>query len=124
MLKKLEGVFEEWGSGDTGLRTAMLCGYLRYGFEDEALRYGFEDEALRLLSWFLESGVVANAKMLVCVLNLCSRRADFELGRVVHSEDAFMLFSRMLSDGFAPNEFTVWSVLKACGEEKALKFGK
>ncbi|PWA58276.1 pentatricopeptide repeat (PPR) superfamily protein [Artemisia annua] len=150
----------------------MLCGYLRYGFEDEALR---------LFSGFLESGVRANAKTLVCVLNLCSRRADFELGRVVHgwvvkggfgnlfvesglvyfysqcgrldeafrvfdrmrerdvvcwttmitacsqngqSEDAFVLFSRMVSDGFAPNEFTVCSVLKACGEEKALKFGR
>ncbi|GJS33938.1 probable alpha,alpha-trehalose-phosphate synthase [UDP-forming] 11 [Tanacetum coccineum] len=39
--------------------TAMLCGYLRYRFEDEALR---------LFLGFLESGIMANAKMLVCLI--------------------------------------------------------
>ncbi|CAN0917303.1 Pentatricopeptide repeat-containing protein At4g18520, chloroplastic [Linum grandiflorum] len=38
--------------------------------------------------------------------------------------EAFGLLSRMLSSGLSPNEFTVCSVLKACGEEKALKFGR
>ncbi|GMP46130.1 hypothetical protein CsSME_00014404 [Camellia sinensis var. sinensis] len=39
-------------------------------------------------------------------------------------EDAFLLFSRMLLEGFAPNEFTVCSVLNACGDEEELKFGR
>lgn len=39
-------------------------------------------------------------------------------------EEAFSMFSRMLSDGFCPNEFTVCSVLKACGEQRALRSGR
>ncbi|GAB4828555.1 hypothetical protein Ancab_018215 [Ancistrocladus abbreviatus] len=39
-------------------------------------------------------------------------------------EQAFMIFSKMLSDGYFPNEHTVCSVLKACGDEKVLKFGR
>ncbi|KAI3680276.1 hypothetical protein L2E82_50501 [Cichorium intybus] len=152
--------------------TAMLGGYLKYGFEDEAMRLFID---------FVESGIRPNPKTLVCLLNLCSRRVDFELGRQLHAsvykgrfgnlivesslvyfyaqcghldeafrvfnrmqgrdvvswttiitacsqhsqtKEAFTLFSQMLSDGFAPNEFTVCSVLKACGEEKSLKFGQ
>lgn len=41
-----------------------------------------------------------------------------------HGQKAFSLFSRMLSDGYSPNEFTICGVLKACGEEKELKFGR
>ncbi|XP_050224253.1 pentatricopeptide repeat-containing protein At4g18520, chloroplastic [Mercurialis annua] len=41
-----------------------------------------------------------------------------------HAEEAFRMFSQMLSDGFSPNEFTVCAVLKACGEKKVLKFGR
>ncbi|XAR62203.1 hypothetical protein NMG60_11016870 [Bertholletia excelsa] len=39
-------------------------------------------------------------------------------------EEAFMLFSEMLLEGFSPNEFTICSVLNACGDEKALMFGR
>ncbi|CAB4267047.1 unnamed protein product [Prunus armeniaca] len=41
-----------------------------------------------------------------------------------HGQEAFSLFSQMLSEGFSPNEFTVCGVLKACGEEKELRFGR
>lgn len=41
-----------------------------------------------------------------------------------HGEEAFLMFSQMQYYGFHPNEFTVCSVLKACGEVKALRFGK
>ncbi|KAD6796230.1 hypothetical protein R6Q59_019952 [Mikania micrantha] len=152
--------------------TAMLGGYLKYGFEEECLR---------LFMDFVECGIQANSKTLVCLLNLCSERVDFELGKQLHgyvlkgsfgnlivesalvyfyaqcghldeafrvfdrmreydvvcwttiitacsqhgrTKDVFLLFTNMLSDGFAPNEFTACSMLKACGEEKALKFGK
>lgn len=152
--------------------TAMLGGYVKYGYEDESLR---------LFMQFLESGIRPNSKTLVCLFNLCSGRVDFELGRQLHAsvfkanfsnlivesalvylyaqcghldkafrvfdkmqerdvvcwttiiiacsqhgqtKDVFILFSQMLSDGFVPNEFTVCSDLKACGDEKALKFGK
>lgn len=37
--------------------------------------------------------------------------------------EALSMFSEMMFDT-SPNEFTVCSILKACGEEKALKFGK
>ncbi|XP_031105933.1 pentatricopeptide repeat-containing protein At4g18520, chloroplastic-like [Ipomoea triloba] len=36
---------------------------------------------------------------------------------------ALILFSTMVSDGFDANEFTVCSVLNACGDEKELRFG-
>jgi pentatricopeptide repeat protein len=41
-----------------------------------------------------------------------------------HGDKALQVFSAMVSEGFHPNEFTVCSVLKACAEEKALRFGK
>lgn len=41
-----------------------------------------------------------------------------------HGDRALQVFSAMVSEGFRPNEFTVCSVLKACAEEKALRFGK
>ena len=34
------------------------------------------------------------------------------------------MFIGMLEHGFLPNEFTVCSILKACSEEKALRFGR
>ncbi|XP_011083953.1 pentatricopeptide repeat-containing protein At4g18520-like isoform X2 [Sesamum indicum] len=39
-------------------------------------------------------------------------------------QEAFVMLSQMLSGGLDPNEFTVCSVLNACGEEKELRFGK
>ncbi|KAL3830473.1 hypothetical protein ACJIZ3_019275 [Penstemon smallii] len=39
-------------------------------------------------------------------------------------KDAFVMLGQMLSDGVDPNEFTVCSILNACGEEKELRFGK
>ncbi|XP_021661981.1 pentatricopeptide repeat-containing protein At4g18520, chloroplastic isoform X2 [Hevea brasiliensis] len=152
--------------------TAMINGYISFGLDDEALR---------LFSDFIENGVVANSRTLVCVLNLCSKRLDFELGRQLHArvvkgnwrnlildsavvsfyaqcgeltgacnafdqmaerdvvcwttmitafsqqgheEEAFGMLSQMLAEGFLPNEFTACAVLKACGEKKALRFGK
>jgi pentatricopeptide repeat protein len=41
-----------------------------------------------------------------------------------HSDKALQMFPTMVSEGFRPNEFTVCSALKACAEEKALRFGK
>ncbi|KAJ8532353.1 hypothetical protein K7X08_012276 [Anisodus acutangulus] len=39
-------------------------------------------------------------------------------------KEALRVFLQLFSDGFDANEFTVCSVLNACGEEKELKFGK
>ncbi|RLN18918.1 pentatricopeptide repeat-containing protein [Panicum miliaceum] len=41
-----------------------------------------------------------------------------------HGDKALQMFPTMVAEGFRPNEFTVCSVLKACAEEKALRFGK
>ncbi|CAK9174333.1 unnamed protein product [Ilex paraguariensis] len=152
--------------------TAMLNGYLIFGLENEALK---------LFSDFVGNGIRPNSKTFVCVLSLCSRRVDLDLGKQIHAcviknntsnlitdsaivyfyaqcgdlmgafrifdrmrdrdvvcwttmitacsqngwgEEASVMFSQMLSDGCAPNEFTVSSVLKVCGEEKALKVGR
>ncbi|KAI5387252.1 pentatricopeptide repeat-containing protein At4g18520, chloroplastic [Lathyrus oleraceus] len=37
--------------------------------------------------------------------------------------EALLMFLQMLCDGFFPNEYTICAALKACGENKALKFG-
>ncbi|XP_068477680.1 pentatricopeptide repeat-containing protein At4g18520, chloroplastic-like isoform X1 [Phaseolus vulgaris] len=37
--------------------------------------------------------------------------------------EAMLLLSQMLGEGFFPNEYTICSALKACGKNKALKFG-
>ncbi|XP_004505335.1 pentatricopeptide repeat-containing protein At4g18520, chloroplastic isoform X2 [Cicer arietinum] len=37
--------------------------------------------------------------------------------------EALLMLSQMLGDGFFPNEYTICAALKACGENKALKFG-
>ncbi|GMI82875.1 SEEDLING LETHAL 1 [Hibiscus trionum] len=171
-LAEAQKVFDKMAERNVVSWTAMINGYSKLGFGDEALSL-FGDS--------ISSGVQGNGKMFVCVMNLCSRRADFELGRQIHGcilkanlrnlivdsavvyfytqcgelskafgvfhgmeekdvvcwtamitacsqhgygEEAFSLFSRMLSDGFWPNEFTVCSVLKACGEKKALRLGR
>lgn len=171
-LVEARKVFDKIPNKNVVTWTAIIDGYLGVGLDDEALR--LFDNSIR-------NGVRANAKMSVCVLNLCTRRLDFELGRQIHSrlvkcgprnlildsavvhfyaqcrelpsafrafdrmperdvvcwttmitacsqqwqgQEVFLLFSRMLSNGFSPNEFTVCGVLKACGEEKALTFGR
>ncbi|KAB2614521.1 pentatricopeptide repeat-containing protein [Pyrus ussuriensis x Pyrus communis] len=165
-------VFDEMTVRNVVSWTAIINGYLNFGFDDEAL--GLFGEAIN-------DGVVPNGKMFVCLLNLCSERGDYELGKQIHAgvlkggwsnlivdsavvklyaqcgelvsafcafdqmpkwdvvcwttmitacsqqghgQEAFSLFSQMLSDGFSPNEFTVCGVLKACGEEKELGFGR
>ncbi|KAJ0085715.1 hypothetical protein Patl1_08458 [Pistacia atlantica] len=132
--------------------TAMVNGYLKFGFDDEALR---------LFSESIRSVVRANGKMFVCVMSLCSRKLDLVLGRQIHAcivkgnwrnlivdsailhfyaqlgelscafrafdgmserdvvswttiitacsqqgqgDEAFLMFLRMLMDGFLPNE--------------------
>ncbi|KAG4147601.1 hypothetical protein ERO13_D05G233100v2 [Gossypium hirsutum] len=171
-LVEARKVFDNMAERNVVSWTAMINGYSKLGFDDEALRLFWDS---------ISCGVQGNRKMLVCLMNLCSRRADFELGRQIHgcilkancrnlivdsavtyfyaqcgelsrafqvfhgmaekdvvcwtamitacsqqgyAEEAFSLFSRMLSDGFWPNEFTVCSVLKACGEQKALRPGR
>lgn len=165
-------VFDKMSERNVVSWTAVLNGYYRFGLDDEALQ---------LFSDFVQNGIRANGKTFVCVLNLCSKRLDYELGRQIHAcivkdncrnlivdnavvsfysqcgelscafiafdqmperdlicwttiitacsqqghgGEAFLMFSRMLTDGFSPNEFTVCSALKACGEEKALMFGR
>ncbi|XWS23838.1 hypothetical protein CRYUN_Cryun28dG0049400 [Craigia yunnanensis] len=171
-LMEARKVFDKMAKRNVVSWTAMINGYSKLGSDDEALRL-FGDS--------ISSGIRGNGKMFVCVMNLCSRRVDFELGRQIHGcilkgnwrnliansaivnfygqcgelssafrvfcamaekdvvcwttmitacsqqgygKEAFSMFSRMLSDGFWPNEFTVCSALKACGEEKALKSGR
>lgn len=56
--------------------TTIIDGYYEFGLDDETLRL-FED--------FIKNWVQANDKMFVCVLNLCRRRLDFELGSQIHA---------------------------------------
>ncbi|XVE60422.1 hypothetical protein DITRI_Ditri05aG0127400 [Diplodiscus trichospermus] len=171
-LVEARKVFDKMGQRNVVSWTAMINGYSKLGFDDEALGLFLDS---------ISSEVRGNGKMFVCVMNFCSRRVDFNLGRQIHGcilkgnlrnlivdsailyfyaqcgelsrafcvfrrmvekdvvswttiitacsqqgygKEAFSMFSRMLSDGFWPNEFTVCSVLKACGEEKALKLGR
>ncbi|KAM7516871.1 hypothetical protein LguiA_006454 [Lonicera macranthoides] len=165
-------VFDKMSGKNVVSWTAILSGYLKFGLDDEALR---------LYIGFVDLGIRANSKTFVCLLNLCCRRFDFELGKQIHAclikrncshlivdsavlhfyakfgdlqgafcifdrmreldvvswttmisacsqngwgEVAFTIFLEMLSDGFAPNEFTLCSILKACGEEKRLQIGR
>lgn len=171
-LSRARNVFDEMPLRNVVSWTAIIDGYLSFGFDDEALSL-FNDS--------IQDGVRPNEKMFVCVLNICSKRKDFELGRQIHAcvvkgsssnmivdssivkfyaqcgdlsgafrkfdemsncdvvcwttmitacsqqgngKEAISLFSRMLNEGFSPNEFTVCGVLKACGEEKELNFGR
>ncbi|OVA13024.1 Pentatricopeptide repeat [Macleaya cordata] len=171
-LLEARKVFDQMPERNVVSWTAILNGYLKIGSDDEVLR---------LFSEFVKTGIQGNSQTFVCILNLCSRRFDFELGKQIHAcivkgnwsniivdsaivyfyaqfgdlsgafrcfdrmperdvvcwttmitacaqhghgKKAFSLFSWMLTEGYSPNEFTVCSVLKACGEEKALKFGR
>ncbi|KAL0352355.1 UNVERIFIED_CONTAM: Pentatricopeptide repeat-containing protein, chloroplastic [Sesamum calycinum] len=121
--------------------TAMLNGYQKHGIGNEALRLFIE---------FVDSGLHGNSQTYVSLLKLCSRTCDYDLGRQLHGyivksqerdliawttmitacsqnrrgQEAFVMLSEMLLGGLDPNEFTVCSVLNACGEEKELRFGK
>ncbi|KAF5739705.1 pentatricopeptide repeat-containing protein [Tripterygium wilfordii] len=165
-------VFDKMSKPNIVSWTAIINGYLSLGSDDEAFW---------LFNAFLMSGVRANGRMYVCLLNMCGKRVDYELGKQIHAcaikgdwrnlivdsavvcfyvqcgkltnafcafdqmterdvvcwtaiitacsqqgqgEKAFAMFSQMISDGFSPNEFTACSVLKACGEEKSLRFGR
>ncbi|KAL3504679.1 hypothetical protein ACH5RR_034520 [Cinchona calisaya] len=165
-------VFDKMSERNVVSWTALLNGYLRFGLYNDASRHFVE---------FSESGIRWNSKTFVCVLSLCCKRLDFELGKQVHAgivkggfselildsavlyfyvqsgdlknafrvfhqmkkrdvvcwttmitacsrhgrgEETIVMFSKMIADGFDPNEFTVCSVLDACGEEKELKLGK
>ncbi|XP_077214079.1 pentatricopeptide repeat-containing protein At4g18520, chloroplastic-like [Tasmannia lanceolata] len=81
-----------------------------------------------LLNFYAQCGNLTNSlrvfdgmseRDVVCWTTMITACAQQGLG-----QEAFSLFSRMQFDGICPNEFTVCSVLKACGEEKALKFGR
>ncbi|KAK6126658.1 hypothetical protein DH2020_039605 [Rehmannia glutinosa] len=116
-------VFDNMSERNVVSWTAMLNGYQRHGIGNEALRLFIE---------FVNNGFHGNAHTYVCMLNLYSKTFDYELGRQLHAciiktqtgQEAFILLSQMLSDGLDPNEFTVCSILNACGEEKELRFGK
>ncbi|KAK9271147.1 hypothetical protein L1049_026736 [Liquidambar formosana] len=74
-LTNAHKVFNEMSERNVVSWTAVLNGYFRFGLDDEALR---------LFSDFIENGVRANGKTFVCVLNLCSKKLDYELGRQIH----------------------------------------
>ncbi|KAH6782418.1 Pentatricopeptide repeat superfamily protein [Perilla frutescens var. hirtella] len=56
--------------------TAMLNGYQRHGLGDEAVMLFLE---------FINCGFRGNAQTYVCVLNLCGRTYNHELGRQLHA---------------------------------------
>lgn len=172
MLADARKVFDEMPVRSVVTWTAIINGYIDLDLTEEALG---------LFSASVKNGVQANGKMFVCILNLCAKRLDFELGRQIHGvivkgnwgnmivdsaivyfyaqckdissafvafehmpkrdvvcwtsmitscsqqglgREAISMFSNMLSNGFLPNEFSVCSVLKACGEERELKIGR
>lgn len=171
-LVAARGVFDNMLDANVVSWTAMLNGYQIHGLGNEALRLFLE---------FVNCGFRGNAQTYVCVLNLCGRTFNYELGRQLHAsavknqvsnyildctmlhfyarcgnldssfevfdrmqkrdlvawttmitacsqhrrgQEAFALLSQMLSEGLDPNEFTVCSVLNACGEEQELRFGE
>ena len=170
-LAQAHQVFDGMSRRNTVTWTAIIDGYLNFNLDDEALKL-FHDS--------IKHGVQANSKMFVCVMNLCGKRGDLDLGKQIHAHilksnwrnlivdsavvhfyakcgqissafrifdrmaerdvvcwttmitacsqqglghDSLLMLSQMLGDGFFPNEYTVCSALKACGENKALKFG-
>ncbi|CAI8617444.1 unnamed protein product [Vicia faba] len=80
-----------------------------------------------VVNFYSKCGVISSAfrtfdrmekRDVVCwttIITACSQQG---LGH-----EALLMFSRMLCDGFFPNEYTVCAALKACGENKAWKFG-
>ncbi|KAF5955383.1 hypothetical protein HYC85_008239 [Camellia sinensis] len=134
-LVEARKVFDEMSIRNVVSWTAILNGYLRSELDDEALLFFRE---------FIESGVRANYSSIVYLYAKCGdlvgafrvfdRMPNHDVvswttiitacSQLGWGEDAFLLFSRMLLEGFAPNEFTVCSVSNACGDEEELKFGR
>ncbi|XP_065847859.1 pentatricopeptide repeat-containing protein At4g18520, chloroplastic [Euphorbia lathyris] len=75
LLVEARKVFDGMPKRNVVSWTAMIHGYSISGLDDEALR---------LFGEFVDNGIVANSRTFVCVLNLCIRRLDFELGRQIH----------------------------------------
>ncbi|KAI4354636.1 hypothetical protein L6164_003484 [Bauhinia variegata] len=69
-------VFNGMSRRNTVTWTAIIDGYLSFGLDDEALML-FQDST--------KHGVQANSKMFVCIMNLCSKRMDLELGKQIHA---------------------------------------
>ncbi|EYU39753.1 hypothetical protein MIMGU_mgv1a022363mg, partial [Erythranthe guttata] len=96
-------VFDDMSERNVVSWTAMLNGYHRHGIDYEALRLFIEMQERDVIAW-------------TTMITACSQH-----GR---GYDTFAMLSQMLYDGVDPNEFTVCSVLNACGEEKELIFGE
>ncbi|KAK1266579.1 Pentatricopeptide repeat-containing protein [Acorus gramineus] len=71
-----ERLFDGMRDRDVVSWTAMITAYSKTGMEDEVLR---------VFERMVEDRVVANGSTYVCLLNSCSRRSDFDLGRQVHA---------------------------------------
>lgn len=75
MLVDARKVFDEIPMRSVVTWTAIINGYIDSDLTEEALGL-FHDS--------IKCGVQANGKMFVCILNLCAKRLDFELGRQIH----------------------------------------
>ncbi|KAF4358247.1 hypothetical protein G4B88_030551 [Cannabis sativa] len=74
-LSDARNVFDKMTVRNVVTWTAVIDGYMRFGLNEEA--FGLFKDSIR-------DGVRANEKMFVCLMNLCSKRKDFELGRQIH----------------------------------------
>ncbi|XP_057535200.1 pentatricopeptide repeat-containing protein At4g20770-like [Amaranthus tricolor] len=99
-LKEANKVFDEISERSVAFWTAMQNRHLKFGF----LRvYEVGINKQDIVAW-------------TTMITSCSQQG--------YSEKAFSLLSRMLVNRHFLNKHTICSVLKACGEEKALKFGR
>lgn len=100
-------VLKSMGSIDTYINNNLMTGYYKFGRLHDARKvfdgmhernvvswtamingyvwFGLEDQALTLFLESFRSGIRGNCKTYVCVLNICSRRLDFEVGRQIHA---------------------------------------
>lgn len=75
-LAQARRVFDSMSRRNTVTWTAIIDGYLNSNLDDEAFKL-FQDS--------IKHGVRANSKMFVCVMNLCRKRVDLELGKQIHA---------------------------------------
>ncbi|KAJ7965656.1 Pentatricopeptide repeat-containing protein [Quillaja saponaria] len=68
-------VFDKMSTRNVITWSAIINGYLNFDLDDEAFS---------LFCDSIKSRVRPNSKMSVCILNLCCRRKDFELGKQIH----------------------------------------